>query len=317
MSALERVSTRVACGEYIHELAKSDDRIIVVSADNVRSMGFFPMQREMPDRVVDVGIAEQNMMTVAAGLAAVGYIPVVATYATYTCMRALEELRTFIAYPNLNVKVVAGMSGISGSIEGVTHQGQEDIPIMRAMPNFVVTAPADIASTLAVADVLIRHRGPTYMGLARSPSRKVFGEDYRFSIGKGNVIREGGDITVISYGLMLSRALEAHDLLKKEGIGLRVIEMPCIKPLDRELVVRAARETGGIVTAEDRILNGALGSAVAEVLCEEYPCRMRRLGIADTFTESGPEDELFERYGLGAGAVADAARGLLSTGVGA
>lgn len=309
MRELDAVSTRVAFGGTLEEMAGEDESIVVVSADTARSMGLKGMERKYPDRVLNVGIAEQNMMTMAAGLAACGFRAVATTYAPFTCMRALEEARTFIAYPNLNVTVVGGMSGITGSIEGVTHQGQEDINIMCAIPNFVVAVAADACATREMVRVLMAHEGPVYLALGRSQAHRVF-DDYHFEIGKGNLMRAGNDITLITYGSMLWRCQEAADALKSRGIDARLIEMPCIKPLDKAMVLSAARETGAILTVEDRNVNGGMGSYVCQTVCAHSPALVACMGLPDTFAQSGLEDELYEYCHLGTADIVAAAEAL-------
>lgn len=308
----DQKSTRVACGETISEIAVQDERVVMVAADTARTMGLAPIMATCPERVIDVGIAEQCMMMVAAGAAAAGQKAVAATYAPFTCMRALEQLRTFIAYPNLDVKIIGGNGGLSGSIEGVTHQGQEDINIMRTIPNLVVLLAADEASARVMTRRMMEHSGPVYLGLGRSPEHTVFDESYSFEIGKGNLMRDGKDVTLVASGTMVYYAKQAAALLEQEGIDARLIEIPCIKPIDTEILIRAARETKGIVTVEDRNILGGMGSAVSEVLCEHHPAQLRRIGVRDVFTESAPQEELYEKYGMCAPNIAAAARELLT-----
>lgn len=310
MDCMDEVSTRVAFGSTLEEMAEENPELVVVSADTARSMGLKGMEKKYPDRVINVGIAEQHMMTAAAGLAASGFTAVAATYAPFTCMRALEEVRTFIAYPNLNVTVVGGMSGITGSIEGVTHQGQEDINLMTAIPNFVVAVACDACAARAMTRVLVNYKGPAYLALGRGPSHKVFSA-YHYEIGKGNLLRGGDDLTIVSYGSMVWRCKEACALLAAEGIHARLIEMPTIKPLDRDIILRAARETGAILTVEDRNVMGGLGSQICQAVCAGAPVPVRCMGLNDCFAESGPEDELYEHCRLGIRDVAANARELL------
>lgn len=298
MDRMDEVSTRVAFGETLEEMAGENPELVVVSADTARSMGLKGMEKKYPDRVINVGIAEQHMMTAAAGLAASGFNAVATTYAPFTCMRALEEVRTFIAYPNLNVTVVGGMSGITGSIEGVTHQGQEDINLMTAIPNFVVAVACDACAAREMTRVLVNHPGPAYLALGRSQAHKVF-DTYHYEIGKGYLLRDGEDLTIISYGSMVWRCREACELLAAEGIHARLIEMPTIKPLDREIVQKAARETGAILTVEDRNVMGGLGSQICQAVCAAVPVPVRCMGLNDCFAESGLEDELYEYCHLG------------------
>jgi transketolase len=221
------------------------------------------------------------------------------SYAPFTCMRACEQVRTFIAYPNLNVTVVGGMGGLSGAVDGVTHQGLEDIGIMRTIPNMKILVPADAAATAVITKALAKVKGPAYLRLGKGPVRKVFDADYQFEMGKANVLYDdGNDATVICNGVMVARVLEARQILAEKGYKLKVIEMPCVKPLDNETVICAVQATKVVITVEDHQIIGGLGSAVAETLSENYPVRLKRMGIKDVFTESGPHDELLDKYGL-------------------
>ncbi len=311
MNVRDKVSTRVAFGDTLSKIALEDEKVVIVSADSVRSMGLQEMEKKCPDRVFNVGIAEQNMTVVAAGLATVGYSAYATTFATFTCMRAMEQVRTFVAYPNLNVKIVGGMAGLTGSNEGVTHQAHEDIALMRSIPNMVVAIPADAVAAEEVTRVLHKHKGPGYLGLGRGASWKVF-DEYHFEIGKGNTFREGTDVTLITYGPMLVRCKEAAEILEGQGVSTRIIDMTCIKPLDKEIIIKAAKETGAIVTVEDRTLMGSLGSAVCEVLSENYPIKVARIGLQDVFAESGDEDDVYDKYGMAVTDIVDAANKLIA-----
>jgi transketolase len=299
MFTMDKISTRQAFGQVLLQLAEENPKVVAIGADTTKSMGMGLMSEKYPDRVIDVGIAEQNMMAVAAGLAATGMQVYAASYAPFTCMRASEEVRTFISYPNLNVKIIAGMGGLSGSIEGVTHQGLEDVGIMRTIPNMKVLVPADAAAATVITAAMAKDAGPAYLRLGKGPVQKVFGADYQFEMGKANIlIDDGADAAVICNGIAVVRVLEAQQILKEKGYKLKVIEMPCVKPLDSETVICAAQATGVVITVEDHQIIGGLGSAVAETLSENYPVRLKRMGIADVFTESAPHDELLDKYGL-------------------
>jgi transketolase len=299
MFAMDKISTRQAFGQTLLQLAEENPRVIAIGADTTKSMGMGLMGEKYPSRVIDVGIAEQNMMAVAAGLAATGMQVYAASYATFTCMRASEEVRTFIAYPNLNVKIIGGMGGLSGSIEGVTHQGLEDVGIMRIIPNMKVLVPADAAATKVITAAMAKEGGPVYLRLGKGPVQKVFDADYRFEMGKANIlVDDGADAAVICNGVAVARVLEARQILAGKGFKLKVIEMPCVKPLDTEAVIQAAQATGVVITVEDHNIIGGLGSAVAETLGENYPVRLKRMGIADIFTESASHDKLLDKYGL-------------------
>lgn len=299
---IENRTTRDAYGEAIFELAKEDPSIIAIGADTTGNLGMNPMAAQMPDRVINIGIAEQNMMGVAAGLASSGYRVFGGSFAPFIAMRSLEQFRTFIAYPHLNVVMAGGMGGLGAANEGVTHQCPEDVSIMRSISGNVVAAPADTTATKAVVRALGKHDGPAYVRLGKLAFRKVFDDDYQFEIGKANVLEEGEDVTIISAGAVLYRALQARDVLKEEGISAAVLDCTCIKPLDEDTVVRYAEKTGAVVVVEDSTI-GALGGAVAEVLVSKFPVPMERAGIDDCFTESGDMEELMDKYGLSVDAI--------------
>jgi transketolase len=302
MFVMDKISTRQAFGQVLLQLAEDNPNVIAIGADTTKSMSMELMEKRYPDRVFNIGIAEQNMMSMAAGMAATGMQVFVASYAPFTCMRACEQVRTFIAYPNLNVKIVGGMGGLSGGIEGVTHQGLEDVGIMRTIPDMKILVPADAAAAIAITKAIAKEDGPAYLRLGKGPVRKIFDEDYQFQMGKANVLYDdGNDAVVICNGVIVSRVLEARQILIEKGYKLKVIEMPCVKPLDSEAVIQAAQATGVVITVEDHNIIGGLGSAVAETLSENCPARLKRMGIADIFTESGPHDELLDKYGLSVG----------------
>jgi transketolase len=297
MFTMDKISNREAFGRVLLHLAEENPNVIGIGADTTTSLGMGPMAKQYPDRVINIGIAEQNMMAVAAGLAATGMEVYVGFYAPFTCMRALEQARTFIAYPNLNVKIAGGMGGSSGAVEGVTHQCLEDVGIMRTIANMKVFVPADAAATEVIT--MAKDHGPAYLRLGKGPVRKVSDQDYRFEIGKANVLYDDGDdATVICNGVMVVRVLEARQALAERGYKLKVIEMPCVKPLDSETVIRAAQATSVVITVEDHNIFGGLGSAVAETLSENCPARLKRMGFADVFAESGTQDEILDKYGL-------------------
>jgi transketolase len=299
MLAMDQISTREAFGNALLRIAEEDQNVIGIGADTTKSMGMGPMGKKYPARVFNIGIAEQNMMAVAAGLAATGMQVFAGSYAPFTCMRACEQVRTFIAYPNLNVKIVGGLGGLSGNVEGVTHQGLEDIGIMRAIPNMKIVVPADAAATEVITREIAKVDGPVYLRLGRGPGPRVFDESYQFQMGKANILSDdGSDAAVICNGAAVARVLEARQILAEKGYKLKVIEIPCVKPLDHETVIGAAQATGVVITVEEHNIIGGLGSAVAETLSEHCPVRLKRIGIADVFTESGPHDELLDKYGL-------------------
>ena len=297
---LEKRTSRDIFGDLMLDLAREDEKVVGVTGDSQMMMRMTKMAAEFPDRVFNVGIAEQNAMDMAGGLAATGFKPFVAGFAPFMTMRACEQLRTFICYPNLNVNVVGGMGGLSAATEGVTHMGLEDIGIVRTFPNMVVTAPADAESAYVIGRALYEHTGPTYMKIFKGSVYKIFDRStYRFEIGKANLLREGTDVTIIANGPMVALSMEACEILAGMGVNARLLEMPCVKPIDREAIIAAAKETGLIVTAEDHQVYGGLGSAVTEVVCDEYPIKVVRMGVQDRFAESGDHYELLEKYGLG------------------
>lgn len=295
----DKLSTRDAFGDALVELARENDRIMYVAADTLKSVGGTKMHAEFPERAINVGIAEQNMALMASGMAACGAKVFAATYATFASMRICEQIRTFIAYPNLDVKIIAGLGGLSGGIEGVTHQGTEDIGIMRSIPNMTVVCAADAASTKVITRAIAEYEGPVYLRLGRTASPKVFDDDYKFTIGKANVLRPNGVVTIIGYGQSISRCLMAADILEAQGISCRVIETPCLKPFDSETVAEAARHSEVIVTVEDHNIIGGLGSAVLETIDDAQlavPCV--RLGLKDEYFVSGDPEELLDLCGL-------------------
>ena len=305
---LENKTTRDAFGAAVLELAKEDPTVIGIGADTTSNLGMKQMAKEMPNRVYNVGIAEQNMMGIAAGMAATGFRVFGGSFAPFICMRSLEQFRTFIAYPHLNVVMAGGMGGLGAANEGVTHQCPEDVAIMRTIAGNVVVAPADTASTRAVVLALGRHDGPAYVRLGKTAFHKVFDESYQFEIGKANVLEEGSDVTLISCGAALHRALQAADVLRGEGIEATVLDCTCIKPLDEQAVVAAAAKTGCVVTVEDSTIMGALGGAVAEVLAQGCPVPQEFVGIRDTFGRSGEPAELAKYFGIDAASVACAVK---------
>jgi transketolase len=299
-------------GDTLCEIMEVDDRVLVLDGDLANSTKADKVARRFPGRFLEMGIAEQNMAGVAAGLATVGFIPWLSSFAVFLAERDLDQVRMTIAQTKLPVKLGAGYSGLLTGFTGKTHQSVEDIAIMRAMPNMTVIAPADAEECRQAMRIATDLPGPVYFRLTRDPSPAVFDEHYSFEIGRGALLRRGGDIALISTGVQSARVLEAANMLAEDGIDATVLHLPTIKPLDNAAIVEAAERTGAVVTAEDHSIIGGLGGAVAEVLAEECPTRMRRVGIRDTFGESAPNDDLIEKYGLGPRHVAAAARELLS-----
>lgn len=297
---MDSISTREAFGNALIELAQQDENIFYVAADTLKSMGGTKMQAAYPHRAINIGIAEQNMALMGAGLAASGAKVFVATYATFASMRICEQVRTFIAYPNLDVKIISGLGGLSGGIEGVTHQGTEDIAMMRSIPNMTVVVCADAASTVAITRKITAYKGPVYMRIGRNPSPKVFDENYQFEIGRANIIEaDGDDAAIICCGEVTSRCIGAAKILRERGIAVKLIEMPCVKPIDRE-AIRLAAQAKLIVTVEDHNIIGGLGGAVAESIGDEGGAAILRIGLNDEFAQSGECEELLDYYGFSA-----------------
>jgi len=307
----DRVALRQVFGETLVELGSLYADLLVLDGDLANSTLADQFAQAYPDRFLAMGIAEQNMAGTAAGLSTLGFIPWISTFAVFAAKRDLDQVRVVIAQPALNVKIQGAYSGLLTGFTGKTHQSAEDIAVFRAMPNMTVLAPADATEARLAMHAATVHRGPVYLRMTRDPSPVIFGPDHRFEIGRGYVVREGRDVTIISTGVQTTRALEAADILAAEGVSAHLLHVPTVKPLDEQAVVEAAARTGAVVTAEDHTIIGGLGGAVAEVLGERRPTPMRRVGLRDTFGESGPNEALLEKYGLTAGHVAAAARELL------
>jgi len=289
---------RVAWGEAVAELGTTDPRIVVMDGDLGSSTRADIFEAAHPDRFYQMGIAEQNLLGAAAGMATVGFIPFVSTFACFAVARALDSIRVLIAQPKLPVKITGGYSGLLAGMTGKTHLIFDDIAIMRAMANMVTVCPADEIEVRQATKAIVDYDGPVYLRLTRPNEKIIFGDDYQFELGKAVTIREGGDVTVFSTGTHTARVLEAADILATDGIEVKLVHVPTIKPLDIEAIIDAAKETGLVVTAEEHTIIGGLGGAVAETLSEHYPVKVKRLGLADTFGESGPNDELLEKYGI-------------------
>lgn len=293
------MATRDAYGEALKILGKENENVVVLDADLSKSTKTAVFAKEHPERFINVGIAEQNLMGVAAGIATTGKIPFASTFAMFATGRAFEIIRNSIGYPKLNVKIAATHAGLTVGEDGASHQALEDISIMRSIPNMVVLCPADGVEAKAAVLEAAKHEGPVYIRLGRSKVPAVFEEgSYSFEIGKGVEVSGGTDVTIIATGIMLSKAIEAGKKLAEEGISARIINMPTIKPIDREIIIKAAEETKGIVTAEEHNVIGGLGSAVSEVVSSSCPTLVKRVGTNDVFGESGDGDELLEKYGL-------------------
>ncbi|MCR1899079.1 transketolase family protein [Irregularibacter muris] len=294
----QKMATRDAYGKALAKLGETNKDIVVLDADLSGSTKTANFRELYPDRFFNMGIAEQNLMGTAAGLAAAGKIPFASTFAVFATGRAFEIIRNSICYPKLNVKVAATHAGLTVGEDGATHQSIEDLAIMRSLPNMVVLCPSDGIEAMAAVNAAAEYKGPVYIRLGRPGLPIVFDEEYTFEIGKAIQMTEGTDVTLVATGIMLFEALKAKDILAEEGISARVINMPTIKPLDAEAILKAAEETGAIVTAEEHSIIGGLGSAVAEVIIENTLVPVQRVGVMDTFGESGTPDALLEKYGL-------------------
>ena len=295
----KKIATREAYGKALAALANTNENVVVLDADLSKSTKTADFKAVAPERFFNMGIAEGNMMGVAAGLSTCGKVPFVSTFAMFAAGRAFEQIRNSICYPKLNVKVCATHAGLTVGEDGASHQAIEDISLMRSVPNMVVINPADDIETEAAIKAVAEMEGPCYVRLGRMAVSRVNDEtNYNFIIGKGITLAEGNDVAIIATGIMVEAALEAKEELAKEGINARVINIHTIKPIDEELIIKAAKETGVIVTAEEHSIIGGLGSAVAEVVSEKCPVPVLRVGVKDTFGESGKPNELLEKYGL-------------------
>lgn len=304
----EKIATREAYGRILVELGKRYPDLVVLDADLSKSTKTGEFAKHFPERFFNMGIAEQNLMGTAAGFALAGKIPCASTFAVFAVGRAFDQVRNSIAYPGLNVKIIASHAGITVGEDGASHQSIEDISLMRSLPNMTVIVPADATETAQAVAAAVAHRGPVYVRLGRPAVPVLFGDGYKFRLGRAVVLREGKDAAIFAAGVMVSEALKAAALLAEEGIEPAVVNVPTIKPLDEQLVVDMARETGAIVTAEEHSIYGGLGSAVAEVLGEHCPVPLVRVGIRDRFGESGSPFELLEAFGLTAPYIIQAVR---------
>ena len=305
------IATRDAYGETLLALGGEIDSVVALDADLSGSTKTGLFAKKYPERFFNMGIAEANMVGTAAGLAAVGKIPFVSTFAIFAVGRAWEQVRQSVAYPKANVKIVATHGGVTVGEDGGSHQSVEDIAIMRAVPNMTVIVPADGIETEGAIRAAAAYKGPVYIRLGRNKVPTLFPADHRFEIGKGNEMRPGTQLTFVTTGLMTAAALHAADTLAKEGISARVVHIATIKPLDQEIILKAAKETGAIVTAEEHSIVGGLGGAVAEFLSSEHPVPVKRVGVRDRFGTSGKAEELLKYFGLTAEDLVEAAREVL------
>jgi transketolase len=304
----ERITLQSAYGQALKELGSRYPNLVVLDADLSKITQTVHFAKAFPDRFFNVGIAEQNLMAITAGLATTGMLPVANTYACFATMRACEQIRTFLAYPNLNAKVVALSAGIEEGWSGVTHQAIEDMAIMRVIPNMSVVAPSDAFLTKKATEAILAHRGPVYMRFGRNAFPLIHGENVSFTLGKAIQLREGKDVTLVACGIMVEKALRAAEILEKERISARVLDMHTIKPLDETAILAAAQETSAIVSAEDHLVSGGLGGAIAEYLVGHWPVPLERIGLQDRFGETGHPDKLFEKYGMTDKHIAEAAK---------
>ena len=301
MADVKKIATRESYGNALVELGKKHEDLIVLDADLAGATKTGTFQKAFPDRHWDCGIAEANMAGIAAGLSTCGKVPFMSTFAMFAAGRAYEQVRNSIGYPHLNVKIGATHAGISVGEDGATHQCLEDLALMREIPGMVVINPSDDIEAKAAVEAAYEHVGPVYMRFGRLAVPVINDNaDYKFEIGKGIVLKEGTDVSIFATGLEVSEALEVAKMLEADGINAEVVNIHTIKPLDKELVVKSAQKTGKVVTVEEHWINGGLGSAVCEVLCEEAPTKVLRIGVEDKFGESGPATELIHKYELDA-----------------
>ena len=303
-----KCATREAYGKALVELGEQNDKVLVLDADLAAATKTGMFKKAFPERFIDVGIAESNLMGVAAGLAATGHIVFASSFAMFAAGRAFEQVRNSIGYTHLNVKIGATHAGISVGEDGASHQCCEDIALMRSIPGMVVLNPADDVEARACVFAAAAHEGPVYMRFGRLAVPRVFDENYEFEIGKGAVLTEGSDVTIVATGLMVNEALMAAEALKGEDISARVVNMATIKPIDRDILIDSAKKTGALVTAEEHSVLGGLGGAVTGVICETVPVPVLRVGVEDVFGKSGPAVELLHIYGLDAAHIAEKAK---------
>lgn len=303
-------SLREAFGKALVKLAERYPDFVVLDADVAGGTGVHHFRKAYPERFFQFGIAEQNMMAAAGGFASVGVVPFVTTFAVFS-LRAFEQVRLSIAYARRNVKIVASHPGLDVGPDGASAQATEDLAAFRAIPGMVVVSPADPLEVEQATEAILNYEGPVYMRSGRSPARRILGPDYRFELGKGRILRDGSDVTLVGCGVEVARALDAAELLAQEGISARVVNTSTLKPIDTDLLARCAAETGCFVTAEDHNTFGGLGSAVAEALAQTRPSPIEFIGVRDCFGESGEPDELAEKYGLTGPHIAEAARRVL------
>jgi len=303
-----KIATRTAYGKALLELGAQNKDIVVLDADLSKSTKTADFAKAYPERFFNMGIAEQNLLGTAAGFATTGKIPFASTFAVFATGRAFEQIRNSIAYPKLNVKIAATHAGVSVGEDGGSHQAIEDVAIMRSLPNMTVIVPADAEETRQAVYASANYHGPVYLRMGRLDLPVLFDENYHFEIGKANILQEGSNVAIIANGLMVGYALEAAEELAKSGIKAAVVNCASVKPLDEETIVKVAKAAGTVVTAEEHNIIGGLGSAVAECLAENYPVPVIRVGLQDTFGESGRPEELLEKFGLTKDSIIEAAQ---------
>jgi len=307
----EREMRKVYCEELL-KIAEQDERLVILDADLMMATGTIPFKDKFPERTVDCGVCEANMMGVAAGLSAIGKLPIAHTFTPFATRRAYDQIVISIAYAGLNVKICGTDPGISAQLNGGTHMSLEDVGIMRNIPGMTIIEPVDTTQLKQALPHIINHDGPVYFRLFRKNAEKVFGDDYKFEWGKADVIKEGTDITILATSIMVRNALDAAELLEKEGISAEVVGVHTIKPIDQETILASAKKTGVVLTAENHSIINGLGSAVAEILVENMPLPMNRVGVKDEFGEVGKMDYLTKRFELGSEDIVKAAKAAIA-----
>lgn len=304
-------ATRESYGEALIQIGHENENIVVLDADLSKSTKTNGFKTEFPDRFFNAGIAEQNLMGMAAGMSNIGLIPFASTFAVFATGRAFEIIRNSICYPKANVKIAATHAGITVGEDGGSHQSIEDIALMCSLPNMIVIVPADHREAMEATKAAAMMEGPVYLRFGRCNTEDIFDDSYKFEIGKGTEIKKGDDAAIIATGMMVQKAIEAAKDLESEGIHVRVINISTIKPIDKEIIIKAAKETKGIVTAEEHSIIGGLGSMVSSVVCDKYPCKVKMIGIEDKFGESGTPDELMEKFKLTSDAISESIKEII------
>ncbi|APF24960.1 transketolase family protein [Clostridium butyricum] len=304
-------ATRESYGEALIQIGHENENIVVLDADLSKSTKTNGFKTEFPDRFFNAGIAEQNLMGMAAGMSNIGLIPFASTFAVFATGRAFEIIRNSICYPKANVKIAATHAGITVGEDGGSHQSIEDIALMCSLPNMTVIVPADHREVMEATKAAAMMEGPVYLRFGRCNTEDIFDDSYKFEIGKGTEIKKGDDAAIIATGMMVQKAIEAAKYLESEGIHVRVINISTIKPIDKEIIIKAAKETKGIVTAEEHSIIGGLGSMVSSVVCDKYPCKVKMIGIEDKFGESGTPDELMEKFKLTSDAISESIKEII------